>query len=128
LIRTFPPKGWGNTILAWSQDARSLAVGNVLYEVATGRQIATYPPAGTLVSQAWSPDGRRLAVSTYSGTGLYSSKDSVLSLIDSATGRLIARYDQGDNPSTLGSKSLVWSPNGQELLVVRNGIEIWRAG
>jgi WD40 repeat protein len=128
--RTFPLGGGDGTILAWSPDAKSLAAGNVLYDVATGRQIATYPPAGTLVAQAWSPDGKRLAVSWYAATlpGLYTPRYSVLSLINTATGTVIAQYDQGENSAILGDRTLAWSPDGRELLVVRDGAEIWRMG
>jgi hypothetical protein len=128
--RTFPMEGWGGSILAWSPDAKSLAAGNALYDAATGRQQVTYTPSGALVTQAWSPDSKRLAVSTYAAThpGLYTTKYSVLSLIDTATGRLITRYDQGDEQITLGDRTLAWSPDGRELLVVRDGAEIWRMG
>jgi WD40 repeat protein len=130
MIQTFPAVDLTDTVSAWSPDGRSLALGTKIYDVETGRRIMTYTVAGSLVSQAWSPNGKRLAVRSFLGIGLYTNHSSILSLRDASTGKQLAGYDQGTlafgerMPSS--PKKMAWSPDGKHLLILRDGIEIWR--
>ncbi|QBD79814.1 hypothetical protein EPA93_29070 [Ktedonosporobacter rubrisoli] len=123
-------------IVAWSLDERSLAVGNTIYDVQTGRRITDYRVAGRLIGQAWSPDGKRLAASFFSAkTRPYGPVYGTISLIDASSGRQLAQYDEGQIDPTAepivfvdaGGK-MAWSPNGKDILVVRREINIWRIG
>ncbi|HEX4716859.1 MAG TPA: WD40 repeat domain-containing protein [Ktedonobacteraceae bacterium] len=125
-MHTFPVVYQADDIIAWSLDGRSIALGTAIYDAETGRRGATYWLEGSLTSQGWSPNGKDLAVSTERGTGLYAPTYGTLSLIDASSGKQIAQYDEGQVDR--GSfKKTTWSPSGKDFLVVRKGIEIWRA-
>jgi WD40 repeat protein len=116
--------------LAWSRDGKSLALGSGVYDVETGRRMATYRVDGYLYGQAWTPDGRRIAVWVRTGTGLYATKYDVISLVEASSGRQIAIYNGGESDPEVGPvgrpSPMAWSPDGKHLLVVRRGVEVWR--
>jgi WD40 repeat protein len=123
----------------WSPDGKSIAAGFDVYDVKTGKRRTTYnldQMAGTPDLVAWSPDGRWIAASIYRtghfspffGTLLTAVSDTygsnILFILDTSNGRQVAKYDEGeDKPG-----NLVWSPDGNSLLLVRSDIEVWRIG
>lgn len=131
MIRTFPVASGTDTILAWSFDGRSIAVGTTVYDVQTGFQIAAYTVVGRLVEQAWSPDGKHIVASSFTRAGLYANTYGTIYIIDAASGKQVAKYSEGQiDPvvaAPVSSQAIAWSPNGKEILVLRKGVEIWRA-
>lgn len=121
----------------WLPDGKSIASGLAVYDVETGKKLTTYSLdqyGGTADSVAWSPDGRRIAASIYRdghfspffGTLLAAGSDTygsnILFILDASNGRQVAKYDEGeDKPG-----NLVWSPDGNSILLVRSDIEVWR--
>jgi WD40 repeat protein len=92
-----------NEVLAWSPSGRSVALGTAIYDVAPGHREATYTVEGRVIAQAWSPNGARIAVRTFSRAGLYALTYGAIFIIDAASGKQIARYDEGEiDPSATG--------------------------
>jgi WD40 repeat protein len=119
-------------VIAWSRDGKSLTLGTAVYDVETGRRTATYMVEGYIYAQAWAPDGRRIAVWARTGTGLFTTKYDVISIIEASSGRRLAMYDGGESNLAVGPlggpSRLAWSLDGKQLLVVRKGVEVWRLG
>lgn len=117
--------------VAWSPQGTMLAVatpqGTVICEAQTGRQVTAYALIKTQYSLAWSPDGKRIAMTSYSGGHYWVPTDGTLTVFDASDGSLLAQYDQGqwDIP-ILGMGRMAWSPNGQFLVVVNGGINLWK--
>ncbi len=125
--------------VAWLPDGKSIASGLAVYDVETGKRLAAYSLdgyGGTADLVAWSPDGKLIAASSYMnghfspffGTLLAAVSDTygsnILFILDASNGRQVAKYDEGeDKPG-----NLVWSPDGNSLLLVRSDIEVWRIG
>ncbi|MGH7224604.1 MAG: WD40 repeat domain-containing protein, partial [Gemmataceae bacterium] len=76
-----------------------------IWEAKTGRLLRVLLPQGTMVSLAWSPDGRVLAV----GTGLFKR---AVQLWEADTGRLLRALE---SPVDDFLFALAWSPDGRKL-------------
>jgi WD40 repeat protein len=121
----------------WLPDGKSVALGLDVYDVETGNIITTYnldQYGGTPDAVAWSPDGKRIAGSSFRtghfspffGTLLAASSDTygsnILFILNTSDGRQTAKYDEGETKP----ENLVWSPDGKSLLILRSDIEVWR--
>jgi WD40 repeat protein len=125
-LQTFKPTVFEPPLRVWSPDGKYLVLGNTVYDVETGHRITTYTTQGTLASLAWSPDGTRVALVDVIEGG-FSLRSSTLSVLDALSGRQRAKYDGRGlfgNSGTAGR--LVWSPDGQYVMVVGTNIDIWR--
>ncbi len=102
-------------MLAWSPNGRSVALGTAIYDVATGHREATYTVDGRVIAQGWSPNGARIAVRTFSRAGFYALTYGAIFILDAASGKQIARYDEGEiDPTATGfvsGQKLAWPPN-----------------
>ena len=90
----------------WSPDGSKLAytVGGgymIVWDVATGEQVAQWRPNGRMGSAAWSPDGQRLAYHHITSIGI----------LDATTGEMVANYDAAD----VNLEKIAWSPDGSKL-------------
>ncbi len=119
--------------MALSPNGKSLAGGPisgtantvVLWDTATGKQIATLPWTGTAApgSLAWSPDGKRLAAVDGSTIGAWDvashtllwtfilPTDQAVRVYDASTGSLFSRPDAG--AAFAQNTALQWTDNGQ---------------
>lgn len=117
--------------VAWSPPGTLLAVatpqGMVIYEAQTGHQVTAYSLIKTQYALAWSPDEKRIAMTSYSGGHYWVPTDGTLTVFDASRGSLLTQYDQGQwDIAILGMGRMAWSPNGQFLVVVNGGINLWK--
>lgn len=101
-LRAIPIPAQEYGVVAWSRDGQSLALGINIFEVETGRNTSTYPVGGYLEALAWTPDARRIAMWARTGTGLFSRKYDVISLVDVLSGRGTATYNDGESEAAGG--------------------------
>ena len=119
----FAPSSMGNqqpfvTVLAFSHSGQLLAIGTedgklVVYDVTTGRVLLTRPVSNSIrpdaiMSLAWRPDGRSLALSL--------DGNDTIQLRNPGTGALISRLR--GVPS--GARAMVWKPDGSALAAPAN--------
>ena len=116
--------------LAWSPQGTVLAVvtpqGTENIDAQTGHQVTAYPFIKTQFSLAWSPDEKRIAMTSYT-EGHWVPTSGTLAVFDASHGSLLRQYDQGQQGiGMLGMGRTAWSPNGQFLLVLNGDINIWK--
>jgi WD40 repeat protein len=125
---TLEPTAFEPTSIVWSPDGRFLMLETVVYAVGTGQPLISYPLEGNPGSVAWSPDGQRVALVNIvlNGTG-FSSRSSTLFVRDALSGKQIAKYEGNGLFFTHNTNgNLIWSPDGQRIMVVGSNIDIWR--
>lgn len=108
--------------MAWLPNGTFLAVGTVIWDGETGRRVAASTVEGA--AQAWSPDGKHLAVYSVTRRGFFPLLYGTISIIDASSGRQIAQYDEGE--VGIGGRNMAWSPNGKDLLVLNGQIVLWK--
>jgi WD40 repeat protein len=117
--------------LSWSPDGKRIALGHGIYDAEMGQFMLGYQVKGTLASHSWSADGKRLIVWSRQAGGLFSVRTGHISVIDTATGRLITAFDEDEALSTPGwhqpeeTRDIYWSPTGKGFMVVGKQIEVW---
>jgi WD40 repeat protein/serine/threonine protein kinase len=96
----------GDAPMAWSPDARFLAVGGQIRDPATGTLITTLPEANGL--GVWSPDGQRVAYVGANSGRVWDVATGNKLLVLPAVGRLA-----------------VWSPKGRYLAIASPDVVVW---
>ncbi len=92
--------------VVWLPDGKSIASGLDVYDVETGRNITTYHlDQGSLDAVAWSPNGKRIAVNSFSeghrlpfldalfAVGSDTGGSETLFILNASDGRQLAKYD-----------------------------------
>ncbi|GJM40963.1 MAG: hypothetical protein DHS20C20_12450 [Ardenticatenaceae bacterium] len=92
---------------AWSPDSSKVAyaVGGgyiIMWDVATGEEVANWRPNGRTDSLDWSPDGRKIACYHISS----------IHILDATTGEIVNTFD---SPADSDWRDMVWSPDGSQL-------------
>lgn len=116
----------GRTVLAFSPDGAFLVLGcrhqACVFDAASGKPVARLPSAeaghGEMVwSASFSPDGRRLAMSSY--------HSSEVLVYDVATWQKTATIDCG---ASSGVFSVAFSPAGEWIATGASTLQLWRVG
>jgi WD40 repeat protein len=117
LLRSFnyggDEKNRGLTAMALSDDGKRLAIGNQIWDTATGERVQVLPHDGPIETLSFSAGGKLLAT----GGG-----DGVARLWDAASGKELRAF-----APTLGCSALALSGDGQRLVTAANNgvIRLW---
>jgi WD40 repeat protein len=108
------PQGIGGLPVALSPDGKVLACNFdlsdiLLYEVATGKELAALKQRGDLSTLAFSPDGRHLAVRDVVGQ---------LNIWDWAAAKAVHRRNLAQQIIIEEARTLAWSPDGKLLATI----------
>jgi len=119
------------TIL-WGVAAGVVALttgGYLTYRGLTAPHILTYAEQSMfdgILDASWSPDGKQVAVTSYTGGHYWVPTYGSLSVFDASSGERLAQYNQGRfDIRVKGMDQMAWSPNGKYLLVLNGQIDIW---
>ncbi|QEH31639.1 Serine/threonine-protein kinase PrkC [Aquisphaera giovannonii] len=115
--------GWRINTVSYTADGERLVAVDytdvIVYDAETGRRLSQSTPGHWIFAAALSPDGRILAVGGEAGEG--GGAPGLISLLDPADGRAVARLEPGDDTQSV--TGLAFSPDGRVLAAVVRGRE-----